>query len=408
MSTDASKHRFWIGAAIASIGCVGLSGLCFFGAFAFGVVKGVRQATTPVTPDAAVDYRVLSGDELVAYGDALEARVLAGDWTGVDAQMDWPALERRTVVAMHRPNAGALAAGGITGMEHQGMSAIFHGGHPAQSRFSFRGVFARDGQERLRFRRLEASGGFQFQEFLVGMRPGAEAQVVDVWSLTTGEDLSETLAEGLGGIRDANPDLLRRLDGQRNPWTEHGEELDRAQALLAQGDTEQALELMEALPPAMRDSRIVSLLRVRAASAGDRTRYAAVLDDVAAHHPDDPAVLVMLIDRYAIAEQWANVAHTLQRVQEVVSDPYLDVMRARMEYLAGQAPAARARIDAAVLAEPTLLDAHDVRMVIALGQGDMATADHELMTLVQQFRVDPEVLARMDGYADIRTLPSYP
>jgi len=326
----------------------------------------------------------------------------------MDAQMDWEAFEARTRTAMGAGARAGLVTGGTNGMRHSGFSVVMHGGQPTGSSFSFRGVFPRDGIPRLRFRRVAHAGGFQFVELMVGVRADAVPRIVDVWSLNTGENLSRTLAEGLGGIHAADPSLLRRIDGQRNPWTDHGEELSHAQTLIMQGEGAQALAILDALPQVMRESRLISLLRVRAASSGDPARDAEVLDEVAALRPDDPAVLVMLIDRHAIAERWAEAAEDIRRIAESMPDPYLDALRAKMERLAGHAEVARALADAALAAEPDLLDAHDVSMLIALQQADTATADRELVILMQRFGVDAERLAAMQGYSAIRTLQSFP
>ncbi|NOY94388.1 MAG: hypothetical protein GXP55_24690 [Deltaproteobacteria bacterium] len=407
-SANTDAKRIWIGLGIAFLAVIMLIGVCGgIGAFSYAFTKGFKRAVEGSRTPAEPVYRTPSDDELLGFGQQLQEQLVAGDWAAVDDQMDWPAFEARTSAAMTTPARRALATGGVTGMRSRGFSVVMNGGQPNDSLFSFRGVFPRDGVSRLRFRRVARQGGFQFVELLVRARPDTDPRVIDAWSINTGEDLSSTLAEALGGVRAANPSLLRRLGGQRNPWTTHGEELRRAQTLMADGRAEEALALLDALPQVMRDSRLVSLLRVKAAAATAPERYAAVLDEVAALRPDDPAVLVMLIDRHALAEQWAEAAADIQRIQLFLPDPYLDTVQARMEERAGHVERALTLIEAAQTAEPELLDVHDVRMLIALRQGDMAVADRELGILIRRFNVNAEQLAAMDGYAQIRALPSF-
>ncbi len=407
-SADTDAKRFWIGLGVAFLGLFMLLGVCGgIGVFSYAVTQGFNRAVEGSRTPPEPVYRTPSDDELLSYGQQLEAQMLARDWEAVDDQMDWPAFELRTSALMTTPARRALAAGGVTGMRSKGFSTVMHGGQPDASDFSFRGVFPRDGVSRLRFRRVAHQGGFQFIELLVRARTDTNPRVIDAWSLNTGEDLSSTLAEALGGISAADPSLLRRLDGQRNPWTTHAEELERAQTLIANGRSDEALTLLDAMPQLMRDSRLISLLRVKAAAATAPERYAAVLDEVAALRPDDPTVLVMLIDRHALADQWAEAAADIQRIQLFLPDPYLDAMQARMEARAGHTERALALVEAAQATEPELLDVHDVRMLIALRQGDTPVADRELGILIRRYGVNAEQLAAMDGYAQIRALPSF-
>jgi len=408
-SKESDDKRLLLKVGLGFLGVVALLGVCGIGAFAYGIAEGFQRTVSRASdPPTEPGYVLVAGSDLETFGQQIAGQLAASDWAAVDADMDWEALGFRTSEAMHHSGRPGLLPGAVDGARQLGFSTVMHGGQPEGSSFSYRGIFPRDGASRLRFRHLMQSGGFQFAELLVGVRPGAEPRVVDVWSLTTGEDLSSTMAEGLGGVAAANPDFLRRLNGERNPWDDHGQDVQRAQTLFNTGHAAEGLQLLDALPPVMRDSRMVSLLRVRLASAGDPARYVEVLDEVAALRPNDPAVLAMLVDRHALAQEWSKVADDVRRLEEDVADPYLDTYQARMEHLAGHADRARALVDAAVLAEPDLLDAHDVRMVVALGQGDTVVADQELQVLRQQFQIDLERLATMEGYDAIRTLPSFP
>jgi hypothetical protein len=387
------------GAACALLGAFGVAALGF-------ALLAVRVADSNRGPKP-MQYAVPARGEVEAFAPVLEAAFLAGGGAAMQlidveamAQRRMPqglsAAERRGVLrgvqmasrdfALVRTIETELARGGV---------------------YQYRVTAERDGRPVARFRLLPAAGGVSFHDYVVGRSAAGDLRVLDVFTMVSGEYLSESM-NGLLAATLGDRDLLARVLGGRSEFVSDLPQLQRMAELVEAGNAEGALALYDSLSEPARHERTFFLLRVRAASLlGDDARYLAVLADLEATFPGDPGANANLLDAYFLRRDWIRCQRALAALSSEFRDSYWDVLRARALLGAGDLAAARAAADRVVASEPDLIDGHDVVLAVSLASSDLARANEALEVLVARFAVDPSVLAAQPGYERVVELPAY-
>ncbi|MEC7521009.1 MAG: hypothetical protein VYE22_14130 [Myxococcota bacterium] len=275
----------------------------------------------------------------------------------------------------------------------------------AATDYAFRGVVWRDGLPTARFRMVAPEGGFNFHDMAVVVDETGAARIVDLYVMTSGEYLSETM-QRLATVAWGQGGALGRLLGREGLSQA---QLERVQALVtasSEGRAEDALAVYEQLDPRLKDQSFVQLIRVQAgAQLADDGRYLAILDDASRRLGDDPAVEVMMLDAYTLRQDWGRCATALESIRREFDDPFLDAMLARTLAQDGRAAEGLALAREAVAEEPGLLDTHDALLFTALVAGDEETAARAMDRLESEFEVDRFALAAQPGYEGVLTLP---
>ncbi len=148
--------------------------------------------------------------------------------------------------------------------------------------------------------------------------------------------------------------------------------------MTARGEFQKALAMFKFLRPGTLKEKNVLLLKMRAEQDLDekehaatleelRTRfpddhekeYAATLEELRTRFPDDHAVDALSIDYYFMRKEYGKVVECIDRLdQSVGGDPYLKVVRARMEIRLNNKDLARRDLLRAVEEEPDLPDSY--------------------------------------------------
>ena len=118
-------------------------------------------------------------------------------------------------------------------------------------------------------------------------------------------------------------------------------------------------------------------MRLQAAQAtNDDGLYLAAMTDLGKTFPNDPSVELTAIDAYILRKEHEKALAAIDRLDKRVGgDPYLKSIKAGVLFDQGKHEEAARFAQSAVDAEPTLRDAHNVRLDIANAQkkyGDMA------------------------------------
>jgi tetratricopeptide (TPR) repeat protein len=218
--------------------------------------------------------------------------------------------------------------------------------------------------------------GLNYVEMELGRFPGG-VQAVDATYYLTGERLSRTLARLMGRAQSAMD------DGD----LKDGMAMQRISMLQRQGDTEGALALIKELPPALRADKSIMLLEIGLDPGTDDTRYLAAIERFENAFPNDPALDLVSIDGFFMRKQFDRLLAAIDRLDERVKDPYLDVMRA-LAYLGDdKLDKALVHVDRAIEREPTLEDAWDAKSTICLTKKDFACAFAAITVLVERFEL---------------------
>ena len=117
------------------------------------------------------------------------------------------------------------------------------------------------------------------------------------------------------------------------------------------------LNQYQKLEPALKDSRIMSLMAVQAASlSGNDPRYRQTLAHLAKHHGRDASLTFVLMDHYFLAAEYDEVLASIARFREHlgVEDPALFAMEANVYLMTERSKEGIARASRAMQLEPEL------------------------------------------------------
>lgn len=165
--------------------------------------------------------------------------------------------------------------------------------------------------------RMVGGGTFNYFDLEVAKRKsGGEPRVVDMLDFYSGNQLSDIVAEGMGvGAQSA-------MRGEQfNP-----QEIAAARAA---GEWQTVRDLVQAMPPKVRASRIFRLAELQAAMQLEDPAYVDLVTAFEKDFPDDPSLLMLVIDGHVMRKDVDALLLALDRLERKVGgDPYLDTHRA--------------------------------------------------------------------------------
>jgi hypothetical protein len=269
-----------------------------------------------------------------------------------------------------------------------------------------------DGQPRPLFRRVGQNtrthvSTVNYDELMLGAsRRDHKVRVIDVYSYSIGQWVSELL-------RSTTDAVLAASKAGEASGTELADKMKRARALQQSGQHQEALALLDALPPSVRKTRATQVMRVALASALSQPAYQQALDEIAATFPGDPSVALLEVDGALLRKDHAAALRYVDQVDAAIGgDAWQDAIRAEIliqRGAAGDLDVAQARADAAVTADPTLAKSWWARLDVALARQAWPAALAAMDKLHTRFHVafPPETLRDTPVYRGLVASPEY-
>lgn len=213
-------------------------------------------------------------------------------------------------------------------------------------------------------------GGFDYIEFLVGKNEEGEPVLVDMYTTSNGEYVSQLLrrvyASSGSGVLGKLVDLVKSGETEKIV-SAHEEMMIRARS----GEHQQVLDYYNTLPAEIREQKIIQLRRIDAAAMLENDSiYEVAIQDFRKVAPDDPALAFKQIDYYIIREEYDSVQVVLNQLDERVDDPWLDYQRAEIAVLQEQYSKAVEYSERLIQRDSTLLEPYYMLIAIALRQDD--------------------------------------
>lgn len=229
------------------------------------------------------------------------------------------------------------------------------------------------GQRRVRFRMVDADGGFNYHDYVL-VHSASGVSAVDLFVLLTGEAMSTSVRRVmLPIVVSQSRGLLERLTTEDGDLVKN---IDKVQQLSAfKQNPKAALAAYATLPRSLQHDKSVLLLRINAASAAGETEYAAAIGDFRRLHPKDACVDVLSLDYYVLAKQYDLALEALDRLQKKEGDdPYLGVVRANLLFLKNERKAAEQSLESSLAADPDLVEAMRLLIIADLADRNLRQA----------------------------------
>jgi hypothetical protein len=357
----------------------------------------------------------LSDEELRKLADRIVVAVKKQDAAALGKIFDWNALiyeaasDIQAPIAEHNRFAAEMKGTdkklGVLGMQISGPVA-------AGASYTFLRAHIQDKQQRLLFRLAVPDSptfnAFNYHDVILSLRPDGEVRAIDVYSLMTGELLSQTTRRAfLMTILRLAEASAAKFQGIEHEFQQHFTKMQLMREFADAGQSKEVLKLYDQLPLRLQRDKNVMLTRLSAAQDVGGDAFKAAIDDFRTYFPDDPCIERFSITYFADKNDYANALTKVDVIDKAVGgDPYLDVIRSGLQLAANNPRAARTAAEKALAAEPSL-DAHMALVNVSLKEKNFAETLDRLKEVARRFAPAPGDLTQQPKYADFVKSPQY-
>ena len=172
--------------------------------------------------------------------------------------------------------------------------------------------------------------GVNYIEFLVKQGRDHKIRAIDLYPYISGELITESLHRTLlpSAVSESRS-FLEKLVRKEQDFVLDLPRMRPISEAIQQGRKKDALRLLDDLRPETKKVKMVMLMRLQAAQAGDEQTYLATLEQFRTLFPNDPCLDLQLIDYYSLTKQPDELLKTIDRLDKPVGgDPYWNYIRA--------------------------------------------------------------------------------
>lgn len=373
--------------------------------------KSGKATTTGPAPNPATEAGAIPTDaEALAYAKQLELAVASGTAIEINSLIDWDVLlntvtanvdvDKRFRKGYVDESKRGIAANGIA---HQLAKNSADGGSLELIR-----VHEVDGEKRALFRLLLPDGGLNYNDMVLAKTQGGVVRTVDDYVFMSAEKLTETLRRlYLTGAAGQSRSILEKLRKSESDMVKHFGTFSQMAINLRNGSFQTVLDLYDTLPDSLKKEKASMLVRLQAAAQVDDTLYSNAIADFRSLYPNDPSLDLLSIDYYVLKEDFAESIACVDRLDELVKDPYLNTVRARVLVAAGDFPAARRAAQQAVDDMPDNENVHWSMLDVLLTEGKFDEMVDWMNKMEQQFQLEWFDLGSVPEYAEFVKSPAY-
>lgn len=355
---------------------------------ACGLVTLGASNAPAATPEA-------SDPKAVAIAESLVNAANAGDLDRLEALFDWQELVRRATdgLPIVEDRRNSFQRGAIEGARSTGILFDLATASRGDVKLRVLRIFADERGRWIGLRILRKQGGFEHASFLIQHRPDGSDRIVDFQVLTRGELISFTIRQLLISSLGADETFLQRLKEGDRTLRAQFRALREVQTLAAEGKLTEAAQLVRALPEELRRQKAIALnWTAVTAQLEDDAPYREAIEFLLKHHPDDAAALVASIDYYAMTQEYDKALQVVGAVEKLtLPDPYFRVLEASVLISAERMADAKKSAQAAIEAEPDLVDGYQALLLANLGDNDFAGTSKVLLEVAKRFGVEPDL-----------------
>jgi tetratricopeptide (TPR) repeat protein len=216
--------------------------------------------------------------------------------------------------------------------------------------------------------RLLSQNSLNYHTLRLGRDGQGRLRVVDVDVFVSGEALSYTMRRMLMSALSAA--------GSGRPGADQYEQdmkkVEEMQRIAAGGDLKTAMELWEKLPEGLRRQKPLMLYRIQYTQRLGGEAFEQAIKAFEKQFPDDGVVEMIRIQTHTAARRYDEALAAVDRLDKLIKDPYLDLLRA--QFFVSKKDAARAELHFERLLkwDPTFERGWGGLLVLSLGQKNHA------------------------------------
>jgi len=301
--------------------------------------------------------------EYEKFAQALESAMQQRKADFFDAAVDTAALKEAIMAGDTDRAFWAQALVGLPKQLKLGQMIVQRMG--AHGAYRFLRLLQRDGSMRALFR-LNGPTGLNYHELILIRKPDGQVRIADMYVMVSGELLSQTIRRTV------------KMAAEESRGREMSAAMQKARSMrtqLAAGKAAAALATYQSLPQWLQNEKWVQMLRLEAAGKAGRKEYETAAEDFRRRFGDDPAADLSAAVVYDSQKQYDRALEAINRLDKRIGgDPYLDFMKGLTLAARGDTQQGTVLLNAALEREPTLYEAYEVLIKLAMRQNDPETA----------------------------------
>lgn len=226
----------------------------------------------------------------------------------------------------------------------------------ANKAFQLVKIRTRDEQPSLLYHSIDANGGVSYMEFILSAKAGNAAQngfvINDIYLYAIGSYMSDN-------FRNSISEGYLNLYGKttRNPIVKQLKVLKTIRRFEEEQRYDDAFRMTRILKTEKGSywDKLFKIKRIIIAQklyADDDAKYLQVLNDLQRNYPTDPATLLYAIDFYTLKKQYANAFKSVDALQKVTEDPFLNYLKANILLLQNDTEKAKTHLQACMIQLP--------------------------------------------------------
>lgn len=363
------------------------------------------QTAAPATPADQTP----TDDECRQFAASMTKAAHDGDAAAFDRLVDWDAiLERATAGADDAPElrrkfiAGFKSANAVDGISQQIVSQV-----QAGDGYRLLRVDETHGQKRALFRLLGEDSGVNYHDYILVRQNDGKVRAADVFIFLSGESLSQTVRTTYVNAVVKSTSLRAKLTPGENDYIKHAAKIAEMSAHLREGRFQQVLEGYQQLPDSLKKDKSLLLMRLSAASELDEKAYEQAIDAFQKAYPHDAALQLVSIEREFTRKRYAEARAAIDRLDKLVNDPYLNVLRASTYVEEQNYERALECARKAAEQEKDLAAAYWSQVTISLKKKDFVETTRLLTFIEQELHIPIVDLTALPEYAEYVKSPQY-
>ncbi|MEX0275311.1 MAG: tetratricopeptide repeat protein [Flavobacteriaceae bacterium] len=248
----------------------------------------------------------------------------------------------------------------------------------------------------LLFRLYSETSGLNYHDYQLVYRNEGEFKVLDVYTYTTGENLSRTIN---------NIYLLSLPKTIVDKFLSFGKmashiKLGRASQMIQKGNYKGAHMLLESLNGSLNDQKIFHVLNIQCSQFLNEETHLKALEGLRKHFPHDHSTNLMLIDYYILQNDSDGALTCIHRLEKSTQDNFLDYIRGNVYVSANQFNRALPYYLKTVENYPLYVNARLNIIACQVQIGDFHKAITEIDTMIKEgFMTKQEAIAYVEAEA---------
>lgn len=245
---------------------------------------------------------------------------------------------------------------------------------------------------------LPGGRGVNYHEYQLAKTKDKNVIAADIYVYLAGETLSKSVRRNLITAMAENGDASKvNLSGTDKLMAENVSIIKDLTKALSEGNAEGARSLLLKLPAEVRADKALQTLTLN--TYRKSSAFATVVEQVRKSNPDDVFMEMLAIDAFASQKKYDEAIKAINKVStRVGGDPYLMVLKGRMELKKGNEKVGRKLITDAIESDDSLLNGYWNLVSFSLKDKKHEETLRLLKKIDSKFKVN---------FRDLRDIPTY-